>query len=130
MMFGKTVFVLLSVLLVYGAVACLVEAQASSNASPPVSSPPNDIWSLSPTEVAVIAAIIVAVTAIVGFALYQRVQLRSIQKRTAILKVKTVELRARQSQSVPAQAISFCKFCGVSIKKETAFCPVCQKALK
>jgi cell division protein FtsL len=129
-MFGKTVFVLLSVLLVQGAVACLVEAQVPSSTSPQVSSPPNDIWSLSPTELAVIAAIIVVVTAVVGFALYQRVQLRSIQKQTAMLKAKTAELRARQSQSVSAQAIIFCKFCGVSIKEEAAFCPVCQKALK
>ncbi len=105
-------------------VPCVVQAQTAD------ASLPDQILGLTPIELGVIIAVIVAVIGVVGFALYQRAQLRSIQKKTAVLKAKTEELRARQRQPVRLQSVNVCQFCRASIKEGTVFCPVCHRALK
>jgi hypothetical protein len=127
----KRVFALIILLLACGVIPCVGEAQLPSGAYPSFSPPPQDNWSMDPLELIAIAAVIVAVVGAMGFTLYKRAELRSIQKETAILKAKTEELRARQRQQpIRAEPVNVCKYCRATINVGSAFCPVCQKAVR
>jgi len=124
----KTVFALIMVLSAFGVIPCIVEAQ---DVSPSVSPPPQQIWNMDPMELIAIAAVIVAVVGAMGFTLYKRAELRSIQKETAILKAKTEELRASQHQQpIRAEHINVCKYCRATINVGSSFCPVCHRAVR
>jgi hypothetical protein len=86
---------------------------------------------LDPVELIVIVAIVVAALVSVVITLYRRAELHSLEKKTAILKAKTEELRARpRQQPVPVQSINVCKYCRSPLKVGAAFCPVCHRAVK
>ena len=122
----KTVFALILVLFACGVIPAIAEAQA-----PSASSAPQQNLSVDPIELIVIAAIVAAALVSVGITLYKRAELHSLEKKTAVLKAKTEELRAHQrQQSMPAQSINVCKYCRAAINAGSAFCPVCRRAVR
>ncbi len=83
----------------------------------------------STVDIVAISGIVIAISVVVGFTLYRRAQLRSLEKQTALLKAKTEALYLRRLQESTVQS-NQCKYCNSSIEVGTVFCPVCHRALK